>query len=114
MADSLSDLFAQYLASIRDRKENEVEEINKILRTIYQDAVPQEKTSERDHEQIKWIQCEGPRGPYERAEQQDTPQFQLLLNDLEQAGGKLHRDGYFCWKFNTEQPIVGRKKQKQT
>lgn len=59
--------------------------------------------------EIEWMETEGSKGPYERSEDRDNPEFKAMLKDLEDHNGKLRRDGYFYWKFDHRE-IVGRKK----
>jgi len=58
---------------------------------------------------IRWIQTQGASGPYERSEDVNSPEFKALLKDLAAHQGKLSRDGYFYWAFQSG-ATVGRKK----
>ena len=60
---------------------------------------------------IKWESREGSKGPFERSEDVDNPQFKLLLKDLAAHQGKLTRNGLFYWTFQNGS-TVGRKKAK--
>ena len=58
---------------------------------------------------IPWKIAEGERGPYERAEDPENPEFKALVKDLQDHKKGLTRDGLFYWLF-TDGKIVGRKK----
>ena len=60
---------------------------------------------------IKWESRQGSKGPFERSEDVDNPQFKLLLKDLAAHQGKLTRNGLFYWTFQNGS-TVGRKKAK--
>jgi len=66
-----------------------------------------------DPSKIKWVQDEGARGPYERADPQGlkNSDFDLMLKDLKAHNGRLTRDGFFYWVFE-DQARVGRKQRK--
>jgi len=59
---------------------------------------------------IKWDQAEGTKGPYERSEDVNNPEFKAMLKDLASHGDRLSRDGYFYWVFKNG-TTVGRKKR---
>lgn len=61
-------------------------------------------------DKIRWEEAEGRKGPYERSEDIDNPEFKAMLKDLQEHGGTLSRDGYFYWKFQNG-ATVGRKKR---
>jgi hypothetical protein len=69
------------------------------------------ETIEWDPNKIQWIDAQGPKGAYEKTADQENIHFKLLLHALHKAGGKLNKHGKFYWRFNTEQTIIGRKKQ---
>ena len=58
---------------------------------------------------IEWETVNGPKGPYQRAQAQKNTDFQLLLKDLQEHGGKIRKDGFFYWLFD-RQDAIGRKK----
>jgi len=58
---------------------------------------------------IPWKTAEGEKGPYERAEDPENPEFRALVKDLQDHKKGLTRDGLFYWLF-TDGKIVGRKK----
>lgn len=60
---------------------------------------------------IKWEKAEGSKGPYERSEDLNNPEFKAMLEDLAAHSGKMNRDGYFYWRFENG-TTVGRKKRK--
>lgn len=63
-----------------------------------------------DPSKIKWEHAEGSKGPYERSEDADNPEFKAMLQDLAAHGGRLSKDGYFYWTFKNGS-TVGRKKR---
>lgn len=67
---------------------------------------------EWDPNKIKWTEAEGSSGKYERSEDVDSIGFKELLKDLAAHDGKLSRDGYFYWKFQSGS-VVGRKLKKK-
>jgi len=64
-------------------------------------------------DQIKWIDAQGTAGPYQRSEDFDNPEFKAMLKDLQAHGGRLTREGWFFWIFQSG-ATVGRKKRSQT
>jgi len=93
-------------------KENAEGLLNEWL-GIAQAAGDQKKQEKAwDPDKIKWVQAEGTKGSYERAEDIDSLDFKALLKDLEQHQGKLSRGGYFYWRFE-KSPIIGRKKRQK-
>ncbi len=61
-----------------------------------------------DPNKIKWVEAEGQKGPYERADPQTTEHFRSMLADLKAHNGTLTRDGLFYWVFR-DQATAGRK-----
>lgn len=59
---------------------------------------------------IKWEEAQGSKGPYERSEDMNNPEFKAMLKDLQAHKGKLNRQGYFYWVFENGH-TVGRKKR---
>ncbi|MEM2888036.1 MAG: hypothetical protein QXI71_02690 [Candidatus Bathyarchaeia archaeon] len=53
------------------------------------------------HNRIAWVQKEGPKGTYFLAEKQGSTDFEALVQDLELHGGKMSRNGFFYWKFDS-------------
>jgi len=99
----LSLLEAQ-LKVIREGLEEMVERLRSLEGAI------QKQDGEWDPSRIKWVKAEGAKGPYERADPQATKDYQNMLKDLKEHGGRLTRDGYFYWVFQ-DQATVGRKKR---
>lgn len=97
--------FVTLLAELRDALTSAAESIEKYIRFL-----EREEFLRWNPERIKWVEAEGPSGPYERAEAQDNPDFQAMLKDLEKHNGRLTKGGYFYWKFEKAE-IVGRKKR---
>lgn len=66
-----------------------------------------------DPEKIGWVEAEGARGPYQRYpaphEKADlTVDYENMLKDLKEHGGKITRDSFFYWLW-TDGATVGRK-----
>jgi hypothetical protein len=65
-----------------------------------------------DPSKIKWTEAEGGKGPYQRSEDINNPEFKCMLRDLATHGGKTTRSGYFYWVFQNGH-VVGRKKRRK-
>lgn len=68
---------------------------------------------------IKWVQAEGSKGPYQRYPDQDqkaeaTDDYKSLLADLKRHNGRMMRDGYFYWIFQDGATIGRKLKGKET
>jgi hypothetical protein len=74
---------------------------------------PAKHTFNWNPDKIVWNQAEGSKGPYERSEDVNNPEFKSLLKDLADHDGKLTRNGFFFWVFQNGS-IIGRKKRKQS
>lgn len=61
-------------------------------------------------EKVRWEPAEGHRGPYERSDDVDNPEFKAMLKDLARHKGRLTRNGWFYWTFKNGS-TVGRKKR---
>jgi hypothetical protein len=61
-----------------------------------------------DAAKIKWSQEAGVKGPFEKSEDVDSPDFKNLVKDLKAHGGKLYQDGWFMWLYKNG-ATVGRK-----
>jgi hypothetical protein len=61
-----------------------------------------------DPNKVKWTQEEGAKGPFEKSEDVDNLDFKNLIKDLTAQKGKLYRDGYFYWLYQSGS-TVGRK-----
>jgi hypothetical protein len=61
-----------------------------------------------DSSKIKWTQEEGAKGLFEKSEDVDSLDFKNLIKDLNAQKGKLYRDGYFYWLYQSGS-TVGRK-----
>ncbi len=72
-------------------------------------GVPQTDES-WDPAKIQWIRTEGSKGPYERSEDTNSPDFKTLMKQLTQHNGKMSNKGYFYWLFQNGL-TVGRKKR---
>ena len=64
-----------------------------------------------DPAHVSWIQAEGSRGPYERSEDVNNREFKAMVKDLAAHGGRLTRENYFYWLFESGD-IVGRKRRR--
>jgi hypothetical protein len=71
-----------------------------------QDSNPRQWTWNPD--QIRWTSEQGFRGPYEKTEDYNSPDYKAMLADLAAHKGKLTRDGIFYWTFENG-ATVGRK-----
>jgi len=63
-----------------------------------------------DPSKIKWTQTQGTRGPFEKSEDVDNPNFKAMLKDLSAHKGRMNREGHFYWTFPNG-ATVGRKKR---
>ena len=75
------------------------------------------KATEWEPSEIKWVEAEGMRGPYQKypgtnQKEESTSDYQNLIQDLVNHKEKLTKDGYFYWLFS-DGATVGRKKQKK-
>jgi hypothetical protein len=61
-----------------------------------------------DPDGIKWSQEKGAKGPFEKSEDINSTDFKELIKDLNAQKGKLYRDGYFYWLYQSGS-TVGRK-----
>jgi len=61
-----------------------------------------------DPDGIKWSQEEGAKGLFEKSEDVDSIDFKNLVKNLNAQKGKLYRDGYFYWLWQSGS-TVGRK-----
>ncbi|MGD0330879.1 MAG: hypothetical protein ABSB40_10680 [Nitrososphaeria archaeon] len=57
----------------------------------------------------KWVQTEGKNGLYEKLEKNDSIEYQNLLKDLENHKGKIVKEGFFYWIFDSDNKTIGRK-----
>jgi len=70
-----------------------------------------------DLNRLKWIKTAGPKGEYEYTDKTNNmdpgvyEDFNALLTDLKEHGGRLTRQGYFLWLFS-QGDRVGRKPSK--
>ena len=64
-----------------------------------------------DPAHVSWTRAEGSRGPYERSEDVNNREFKAMVKDLAAHGGRLTREGYFYWLFESGD-IVGRKRRR--
>jgi hypothetical protein len=60
-----------------------------------------------DVKKIAWQQAQGTKGPYERTEGDNAPDYQALLKDLQAHKGKMNIGGAFYWLFEN-QTTIGR------
>lgn len=66
------------------------------------------KVSEKKVEGIKWIQTEGKNGLYDKAEPNDSLEYQDLLKEIKDHNGKMIKEGFFYWIFS-DGLTIGRK-----
>jgi len=62
-----------------------------------------------DPSKINWMKAEGNKGPYERSEDVNNPEFKTMLKDLTVHNGKMRYQGWFYWIFQNGN-VVGRKR----
>ena len=108
---------AEVLAAIR----NWLQEADKLREIIDEYVNLQAQVMEQgvtySLDRIRWIKTEGPSGPYEYADKAENmdpdayEDFNALLQDLKEHGGRLTRQGYFLWLFS-QGDRVGRKPNK--
>jgi len=72
---------------------------------------PKETRPTWNPEGIKWIEAQGGKGPYQKSDDVDSPDFKAMLSDLAAHKGKLYRDGLFYWTFPSGS--IGRKRMKK-
>ena len=96
---------AKMLSEVRNGLQTCVESIDEYLNFLGKVVL-----NEWDPDSIQWIETEGSKGFYEKAEPQGSEDFIAMLRDLEAHSGKMTRDGYFYWIFQ-DQETVGRKKR---
>lgn len=82
-----------------------------LTELIEERAPPKAKELPWAVDKIAWQEATGSRGPYFRANPQSTVDFQNMLQDIKNHGGKLNRNGFFFWVFTSDQATVGRKKR---
>lgn len=117
-----SDMLQQRLTAL----ETQLREITDILEQVAKDAdllscniirALKQKQQQQQQEQrqwtwdparIKWTSDEGFKGPYEKTEDYNSPDYKALLADLQAHKGKLTRDGIFYWTFENG-TTIGRK-----
>ena len=98
----------EFLVKLRDAAQMMADAANEYLERL---KPPEAKEYDWNPDKIKWTQAEGSKGPYQRSDDVNSPDFKALLKDLETHNGKLTRNGFFYWKFN-KSAVVGRKKRK--
>ena len=98
-----------FLMKLRDGLQQCVDAIQEEL----EKRGPQKEEPSRrwDPSKIKWTQEEGPKGPFEKSEDFNSPDHKALLQDLKVHKGKMTHEGLFMWLFEDGQTI-GRKKNK--
>lgn len=84
--------------------------ITAAKRLVAKDKGVQQEEEKWDPAKIQWTITEGSKGPYERSEDTNSPDFKTLMKQLAQHEGKLSNNGYFYWLFQNES-TVGRKKR---
>ncbi|MBN2260471.1 MAG: hypothetical protein JW702_07990 [Clostridiales bacterium] len=87
--------------------------VQNVLDVFTEAETQAEEVPQYDLNKITWSDETGPKGEYQKAIEQESQDFRALVNDLEIHDGKLQRNGFFLWKFNTIENTVGRKKAKQ-
>ena len=72
-------------------------------------ARPEAKGESWDPGKIPWIDAAGGKGPYQKSEDINNPEFKAILKDLGAHKGKLYKNGLFYWAFPSG-ATVGRKR----
>jgi len=104
-AEKTADLeLGKMLSDVRNGLQTAVEAIDAYLNWL-----SKAELGEWNPANIRWMEQEGTKGPYEKAEFQDTTDFKAMLEDLKKHDGKVTRAGLFYWLF-TDEKTVGRKK----
>jgi|Deesub1362A_J573_1020465.scaffolds.fasta_scaffold01215_3 hypothetical protein len=62
-------------------------------------------------DKLNWQQVEGQKGPFEKCSDTHSLDYQNMVADLKQHGGRLTRDQHFYWLFQ-DGTAVGRKPRK--
>ncbi len=96
---------------IRDGATMIADGVQKILETTEPKEEPKTER-EYDLSKIKTERTEGPSGFYQKATEQDSGDYKLLIEDLKRHDGKLARDGMFVWLFS-DGKSVGMKPSKK-
>lgn len=95
----------EFLVKLRDGLQMAVDGITEYL----EKRAPADRPT-WDPSKIAWKEAQGTKGPYERSEDVNNPEFKPMLKDLAAHDGKLNRKGYFYWLFENGH-TVGRKKK---
>jgi hypothetical protein len=96
----------EFVVKLRDAATMIADAANEYLEKM---APKDEEKSKWDSSKVKWVQAEGTKGPYEKADPQVTDDFKNMLADLKAHNGKVTRDGFFYWIFD-DAKTIGRKK----
>lgn len=100
----MSEDLGEFLVKLRDGAQMIADAARKQL----EDMAPSEIKETWDPTRINWVSSTGPKGPFEIAEDQENPEFKLMLKDLLDHDGKLTKDNIFYWSFKND-TVVGRK-----
>jgi len=76
--------------------------------TLQKNDTAVSKTLQYDPEKFTWQQASGSSGKYQRADKQESVDYQLLVKDLEVHRGRMTKGGLFYWLFRDGE-TVGRK-----
>ena len=96
----------EFLVKLRDAAQLMADAANEYLERL----APKDEKHNWDPNKIPWKEAQGTRGLYDRSEEVDNLQFKAMVKDLAAHKGKLSRDGYFYWLFQSGS-VVGRKKR---
>jgi squalene cyclase len=98
--------FLEFTIKLRDAAALILDGANAVLEAL---APPEARQSAAyDLTKIKWEAALGTKGPYEKTDGDNTPDYQALLKDLQTHKGKMNIDGSFYWLFDN-QKTIGRK-----
>ena len=102
----MSDKQVEFLLELRDAGQKIVDAANLVLEGLAPAGAS--AGSSYDVRKIAWQQVQGPRGPYEKIDGDNSADYQALLKDLQVHKGKMNIDGSFYWLFEN-QKTIGRK-----
>ena len=71
---------------------------------------PQTPSQAYDMAKIEWESKVGQKGPFEKTDDYNSPDYKALLRDLQRHTGKMRKDGFFMWIFQNGSTI-GRKRK---
>ena len=110
MSEELLDALADFCSAV----ESAVVQLKKNLYDLAQKA--NDAKPLWDASKICWEKAQSGKGEYEKASVEGNKgnvDFENLVKDLKQHGGKLRKGSYFYWLFESAEGVVGRKPVKR-